>query len=414
MFHAVGNNGGSGRKQERKMAQASSRKGCMRGKGGPENASCTYKGVRQRTWGKWVSEIREPNRGSRVWLGTFNSAREAAIAYDSAARRLYGPNAHVNLPEETENAPPPPPAVTEAAKEARYHRAIEQMKKQQEFERRIQIYMHQQQQQQMMRVKVESPVEIPDLNGQAVGGYYNNNNYYCNYNNIIHDKTGDNFVDPKSSTGNLNANLPEFDDSRLWTDAASTMDYESQAIDPGIGASTFNDTIGIELNNPLMIGSLNIGRTFNIFVRGYLCNFVINIHFYQSSHTHIGFSLIFLSPPLPTPLAIRFPSFYAFLCHCSLPSSAILLELKIGSFVAGFGDAGGEEPLVTDQRGVVRKRRDSNSEDGYSNLVSTSNATDLLDAQKKKKAEKEASNEKLKRPHMKSGHTPQSLVKSGK
>nr|XP_043619896.1 uncharacterized protein LOC122591714 [Erigeron canadensis] len=162
------------------------------------------------------------------------------------------------------------------------------------------------------------------------------------------------------------------------------------------------------------IGSLNIGRAFNFFVRGYLCNFVINIHFYQSSHTHIGFSLIFLSPHLPTPLAIRFPSFYAFLCHYSLPSFAILLELKIGSFVAGFGDAGGEEPPVTEQRGVVRKWRDSNSEDGYSNLVSTSNATDLLDVQKKKKAEKEASNEKLKRPRMKSGHTPQSPVKSGK
>ncbi|XP_008792180.1 dehydration-responsive element-binding protein 2B-like isoform X2 [Phoenix dactylifera] len=71
----------------------------MRGKGGPENSHCNYRGVRQRTWGKWVAEIRKPNGGSRLWLGTFNTALEAALAYDEAARAMYGPRARLNLPE---------------------------------------------------------------------------------------------------------------------------------------------------------------------------------------------------------------------------------------------------------------------------------------------------------------------------
>lgn len=78
-----------------------SRKGCMKGKGGPENQLCPYRGVRQRTWGKWVAEIREPNRGARLWLGTFNSAYEAAQAYDNTARSLYGECARLNLAKST-------------------------------------------------------------------------------------------------------------------------------------------------------------------------------------------------------------------------------------------------------------------------------------------------------------------------
>nr|XP_043615585.1 transcription factor bHLH79 isoform X2 [Erigeron canadensis] len=53
------------------------------------------------------------------------------------------------------------------------------------------------------------------------------------------------------------------------------------------------------------------------------------------------------------------------------------LGLKIGSFVSGYGDAGGEESSVTEQSGGGRKRRDANSEDESSKLVSTSTATDL-------------------------------------
>ncbi|XP_074304881.1 dehydration-responsive element-binding protein 2F-like [Silene latifolia] len=74
------------------------KKGPTRGKGGPQNAACTYRGVRQRTWGKWVAEIREPKKRTRLWLGSFSTAEEAAMAYDEAARRLYGPDTYLNLP----------------------------------------------------------------------------------------------------------------------------------------------------------------------------------------------------------------------------------------------------------------------------------------------------------------------------
>ncbi|PKU83821.1 Ethylene-responsive transcription factor WIN1 [Dendrobium catenatum] len=63
-----------------------------------------FRGVRQRHWGSWVSEIRHPLLKRRVWLGTFETAEEAARAYDEAAVLMSGRNAKTNFPVPTTNA----------------------------------------------------------------------------------------------------------------------------------------------------------------------------------------------------------------------------------------------------------------------------------------------------------------------
>jgi hypothetical protein len=91
----------------------------------PPTPTISYIGVRKRKWGKFVSEIREPGKKSRIWLGSYEEPQMAAAAYDIAAFHLKGHAARLNFPDMIEKLPMPASSKAEDIRVAAQQGALQ-------------------------------------------------------------------------------------------------------------------------------------------------------------------------------------------------------------------------------------------------------------------------------------------------
>ncbi|CAI9097074.1 OLC1v1033376C1 [Oldenlandia corymbosa var. corymbosa] len=112
---------GKGKEVQKGGNASRNKRKCMADGGQPCNAGIAprkYRGVRQRTWGRWVAETRDSETGKRIWLGSWKTAEEAAKAFDKEAIKMHGHKAITNI------IPPPPPPTTAGNNSASRNRPL--------------------------------------------------------------------------------------------------------------------------------------------------------------------------------------------------------------------------------------------------------------------------------------------------